>query len=140
MTLKDLDLNPTKPPAKVDPLEGLNDEQLLQLRNRIDARLTVDIDQLNLTEELGLQFRAAKLLLANLQDADDVPANQKAQVFNSVSAMLTKIIEQREFVYSAERLKRFEAALLKTLEQAGSAEQRAIFFDLYSEFLGAKGA
>lgn len=138
--LKNHNLNPSKAPEKFDPLTGLDDDGLLQLRNRIDSMLTIDIDDLNLTEELGLQFRAGKLLLAKVQEDAEVPANQKSQVFNAVSAMLTKIIDQREFVYNAERLKRFEAAVLKVLEESATPEQRATFFDLYAEFLGAKSA
>lgn len=140
MSLKNHSLTPNKPAEKADPLANLDDAGLLELRNRIDARLTTDISQLNLTEELGLQFRAGKLLLAKVQEDAETPANQKAQVFNSVSAMLTKIIEQQELVFNAERLKRYEAAMLKVLELCGTAEQRAIFFDLYGEFLGAKSA
>lgn len=140
MSLKNHSLTPNKPAEKVDPLADLDDAGLLKLRNRIDARLTVDIGQLNLTEELGLQFRAGKLLLAHIQEDDETPANQKAQVFNSVSAMLTKIIEQQELVFNAERLKRYEAAMLKVLELCATEEQRNTFFDLYGEFLGAKSA
>lgn len=137
MTLKNHSLDVPGRAKKEDPLEGLDDNALLALRNRIDSLLTVDIDALNLTEELGLQYRAGKALLASL--GDDTPANQRAQVFNAVSAMLTKIIEQRKMVASAERLKRYEAAFLKTLEALADDTARAVFIDLYQEFLDDRG-
>lgn len=139
MTLKDYALSSGKKEEAVDPLAGLDDNGLLALRNRIDSLLTTDIGQLNLTEELGLQFRAGKALLAVVQEDDETPANQKAQVFNAVSAMLSKIIDQRQFVFNAERLKRFEAAILKTLEAIEDENAKHVFFDLYAEFLENRG-
>lgn len=137
MSLKKHSLEATQKVEKVDPLSGLDEHELLALRNRIDSLLTIDIAALNLTEELGLQFRAGKALLASL--GDETPANQRAQVFNAVSAMLSKIVEQRGIVANAERLKRYEAAILKTLEAYPNSEARAAFIDLYAEFLNDRG-
>lgn len=138
MTLKDYSLTQAKPKPAADILDGLDEAELLALRHKIDLRLNIEISNLNLTEELGLQYRQGQALLQSVQNDKDVQANQKAQVFNSVSAMLEKIIKQQDIVYSAERLKRFEVAILRVLEKL-PPESKQVYFDLYSEYLGDKG-
>lgn len=131
-------------PAKtiVDPLAGLDEEALLSLRQKIDLKLRVDLAHMNLAEEIGLQYRAAMILLDSVQDDKSVPANQRAQVLNSVRTTLSDIIKQQKIVYSAERLKRYESAFLKVLDKLGDLVEpaardtlRHTFFDLYGEFL-----
>jgi hypothetical protein len=134
MALKDYSMNKGLD-TKADPLDGLDDRQLIALRLRLDKKLNLDLSQLDLAEELGMQYRAGQLLLASVQDDKEVPANQKSQVFNSVSAQLEKIVKQQKVVYNAERLKRFESALLKTLELAGTDDMKRRFFDMYGDFL-----
>jgi hypothetical protein len=132
MSLKDYSLKGQT--DKVDPLEGLDDSQMLALRMRLDKKLNLDLTKLNLADELGLQYRAGTILLASVQDDNGTPANQRAQVFNSVSGMLEKIVKQQKIVYSAERLKRFESAFIKVLEDL-PLESKRKFFDMYGEFL-----
>jgi len=121
-------------PEPIDLLEGLDDKALLVLRGRIDAKMKIDLSRMNLAEELGLQYKSGMALLTDVQADKETPANQKAQVFNSVSKMLQDIIKSQKIVYSAERLKRFEVALLKVLGQLPGASART-YFDLYGEFL-----
>lgn len=135
--LKNHSLAPSNVAAKTDPLEGLNQEQLLALRTCIDLRLNTDLSKLNLTEELGLQYRSGMVLLQSVQADKDVPANQRAQVLNSVRATLSDIIKQLKSVYSAERIKRHEAAILKVLENLPT-ESKRMYLDLYGEFLAQK--
>lgn len=132
--LKDHSLRNTPAAPTVDLLAGLDDKALLALRRRIDGIIKVDLARMNLAEELGLQYQAGMDLLTAVKDDDETPANQKAQVFNSVSKMLQDIIKSQKIVYSAERLKRFEAALLKVLGKL-PADSARIYFDLYGEFL-----
>lgn len=134
MALKDL---PMKKGAatQADILAGLDDEQLLALRHRLDKKLRLDLTKLNLAEELGMQYRSGMTLLASVQDDSDTPANQRAQVFNSVGAMLDKIVKNQKIVYDAERLKRFESAFLKVLDLLGTDEMKRRFFDLYGDYL-----
>jgi hypothetical protein len=134
MSLKNHSLQPVKPEAKADPLEGLDERGLLDLRAKIDSKLKVDLNRINLAEELGLQYRSGMAMLVEVQTDKDVPANQKSQVFNSVSKMLSDIIKQQKVVFSAERLKRYEVAFLKVLGQL-PPESARIYFDLYGEFL-----
>ena len=139
MTLKDYSLKqPEAAPDPVKLLDGLEDDVLLRLRAMIDKKLDIDPRSMNLADELGYQYRAGKTLLASIQaDNASVPANQRAQVFNSVTMMLEKIAKQMKGVYDAERLKRFEAAFMKTLEDMPDKSKRK-FFDLYGEYLTAE--
>lgn len=137
MTLKDHNLSAGKPAPKAklgDIIADMTDEQLLSLRQKIDMKLKVDLSRLDLAEELGLQYRGAMVLLDSVQDDADIPANQRAQVLNSVRTTLGEIIKQQKIVYNAERMKRLEAAILKVLQQM-PPESTRIFFDLYAEFL-----
>lgn len=135
----------TKPSEKLDKgdalsalLVGLNEADMLSLRRKIDVTLKVEIKDLKLTEELGLTYRQGQVLLDSVVDDGDVPASQRAQVFTSVNAMLEKIIKQQEIVFNAERLKRYEAAFMKVLEEL-PAEARTRYFDMYGEFLSDRG-
>lgn len=138
MTLKSYSLKQPEAAPGISLL-GMSDAALLSLRHEIDVKLKIEIKNLNLTEELGLQYAQGKQLLSDVQADDDTPANQKAQVFNSVGAMLDKIIKQQKIVYSAERIKRFEVAFLKVLDKL-PPESKEVYFDLYGEFLDDKGA
>lgn len=133
MAIKDYGLKASEK-VVVDPLEGLDDQELLTLRHRLDKKLKLDLTQLDLAEELGMQYRSGMILLASVQDDKETPANQRAQVFNSVSSMLEKIVKQQKIVYDAERLKRFESSFLKVLQDLPEASKRK-FFDLYGEYL-----
>lgn len=139
MTLKKHSLAPAAAQADdlalmIAGIAELDDKDLMTLRHELDKALRLDVNKLNLAEELGLQYRAGMTLLASIQDDKDVPANQRAQVFNSVGGMLDKINKQMKIVYSAERLKRYERALLKVLEDLPD-ESKRVFFDLYGDFL-----
>ncbi len=123
---------PAKP--KFDPLAGLTDEDMISLRTQIDLRLKTDLSRLDLAEEIGMQYRSAMVLLQSIQEDTSVPANQRAQVLNSVRSTLSEIVKQQKGVYNAERLKRYESAFLKVLQKL-DPEMTRVFFDLYGEFL-----
>lgn len=138
MALKDYGGLAAKPASKGVDLKALiadlSEEELLKLRHEVDKKLQIDPRMLNMADELGLQYRSGMALLNSIQDDKDVPANQRAQVFNSVGAMLEKIVKQQKVVYDAERLKRFEAAFMKTLKSLPE-EQQKLFFNLYGDYL-----
>ncbi len=137
--MKDFSLKaPDKPPTVSSELrlllEQLSEQELIDLRHELDSRLMLDLGALNLAEELAIQFRQGKNLLNEVQGDKDVPANQKAQILNSVRAMLSEIIKQQTDVYSMERLKKYEVAFVKCVKLL-TLESREAFFDLYGEFL-----
>ncbi len=122
-------------------LDGLNESQLLDLRVEIDSRLHIRIADLDLTEELGLQYQMAKILLSQVQTDKDIPANQRAQVFNTVREQLTQIVKMQEAVWNMERLKRYEAAFKKSVETFRNYDDNRattmmeVFMDLYGDYL-----
>lgn len=139
MTLKDYSLKPAA--AATDPVDlilaqlgTLDEEGLMRLRGEVDKKLALDPRNLNLADELALQYRMGKFLLTAITEDKQVPANQKSQVFNSVNASLEKIMKQMKVAFDAERLKRFEAAFMKVLVELPEPDRRR-FFDLYGEYL-----
>jgi hypothetical protein len=136
--MKNYDLQKKDVEVELKPLSEMSDEEMLDLRNEIDSRLNIAIADLNLTEELGLQYRQGKVLLSSIQNDKTTPANQKAQVFNSVGAQLGQIVKMQSDVFSMQRLKKFEIAFIKAAETLPQAAKEA-FFDLYGEYLKDKG-
>jgi hypothetical protein len=124
--------------VKQTSLADMDEEQLINLRNEIDRHLKLEIKHLNLTEELGLQYRQGRKLLERAHNDKEIPTNQVSSVYTAVSSMLEKIVKMQEAVYSMERLKRYEAAFLKSIETL-PPEGKEQFFDLYGSFLDNKG-
>ena len=137
MALKNhkLSSNPEDPLNDIlNRVEALSEESMLRVRNMIDQHLKTNIADLNLAEELALQYRQGKRLLTDAQSSKDSPLNQQAQVFNTVQAQLEKIIKLQQAVYSQERLKRYEVAFMKCSELL-PLDARKRFFDLYQDYL-----
>lgn len=141
MTLKSHSLAQERKPAPMSAvnlllpeIEKLSESELSDLRHEIDLRLQLDLGQLDLSDELALQFRSAKALLHEVQGDKTIATNQKAQILNSARAMLSDIVKQQESVWSMERLKIFEVAFIKA-SRLLTGEARDAFFDLYSRFL-----
>ncbi len=128
-------------PKPANRLDGLNESQLLDLRVEIDSRLHIKIADMDLTEELGLQYQMAKILLNQVQTDNSVPPNQRALVFNAVREQLTQIVKMQETVWSMERLKRYEAAFKKSVETFKNYDDNRanammeVFMDLYGDCL-----
>lgn len=146
MTLKDHSLKQEPKPVKVSPvdllipqIENLSEAELADLRHQIDLRLHLDLSKLDLSEELALQFRQAKALLHEVQGDNQTPVNQKSQLFNSARAQLSDIVNQQKDVWSMERLKKIEAAVVKACNLM-TEEQKAAFMDLYGVYLKAPDA
>lgn len=137
--VKPADIEDPIPPAMRAMLNQMSESELMSVRHDLDLRLAISIEQLNLTEELSLQYRQGKTMLDRVVNDDQVPANQVAQIFNSTQAQLEKIIRLRAQIFSQERLKRFEGAFLKVLELAATDEQRVQFMEMYGDFLKDKG-
>lgn len=117
--------------ASVSDLDHLSVEDLLDLRGQIDRRLpATSLADLNLETELVLQLQQIKHLYAAVSDERDVPANQKAQIANSLTAIISNLSKLQQELYTSERIKAIETALLKALEiMPADAKQR--FIDVY---------
>ena len=114
-----------KPSATPPEEQGFTDraldaytlQELLDLRARIERRLPArSLRELDLEAELALQFAALQQLQNSVIDDDDTPANQKAQVANSLSAALVNLVKLQGDVHSSERMKRIESILIDTLK------------------------
>lgn len=93
-------------------------EQLLIYRDEITQCLpATSLSELNLEQELLLQFHSIRALQTNVLDDDALPLNQRAQVANSVASTLNKLVEMQSAVYSAERFKGVENAMIRTLNK-----------------------
>ena len=129
MALADFKLHAPKPPSTVSTL---NQADLLQKRDEIDALLTeISLKDVNLTKELMIQLKKAKLLQGEAGQDRDTPFNQRAQVQNSLNATMQSLAKLQASVYSSERNKRLELALAKTLKEFPALQEA--FLARYTE-------
>lgn len=94
----------------------------------------VDLGDIDLGQELADNLTAARQLRLDLNQDFETPANQKAQVMNTITAILTSLVKLQTDLYAAQRLKDLEAILITTLQTLPEAQQDA-FFKLYEERL-----
>ena len=126
-------LNRPKPIA--DSLEHLNEEELLDLLERIVVLLPASqLKDIDLEKELVLQYRQAKYLQQVVIDDTNIPSNQKAQVMNSVASSLQALVKMQSDFYTFERFKKLETILTRLLNQ-WPEEQTKEFFERYEREL-----
>ena len=92
------------------------------------------LQDIDLAEELVLQFMRVKdLQIATLSDTS-TPANQKAQVANAVSGVLTQLTKLQTELHTAERVKLLENQLILALKEFPELSDR--FLGEYERVLG----
>lgn len=96
-----LDHEPPKPPADDRPA-------MPELKIR-------SLDEISLMEEVLEQLAHAKRLRDYIATDYETPANQKAQVNNSCASLIAHLAKTQIDLYSAERMKKMEACLIKCL-------------------------
>jgi hypothetical protein len=112
-------------------LDSMKLDELLALRDEIDAKLpSTAIKDLDLSQELVFQFLRGKQLQTTIAQDENVPANQRAQIANSVRAALTELVKLQQSMYGTEQCRRIEAALAKALRTLPEEAQR-VFYDAY---------
>lgn len=89
---------------------------------------------LDLDAQLYTTYAKAKNYLAEIQNLEDTPANQVAQVFNTISGILKEIVKMQTDLYSAERVKKLEAAMIQAIKLAPKEAQEE-FFKEYEKIL-----
>ena len=92
------------------------------------------LKSLDLDAELYNAYAKAKNYLADVQSDDQVPPNQVAQVFNTISAILKEIVKMQTDLYNAERVKKLEAAMIQAIKLAPEKSQKA-FLEQYEAIL-----
>lgn len=117
-------------------LDNLSVEDLLNLRSEIETRLpSTKLKDMDLEKELVLQYHKMVQVQARVAEDARTPANQLAQVGNSVAATLQQLVTMQTKHHTSERLKEIEARLIKALNKV-PAEYLREFFDWY----GSEGA
>lgn len=130
---------PSGPQTKL-AIEKLDLEGLLELKCRIEAMLPpTKLAELDLEGEVVMQYHRAKALMTTVVADEATPANQKAQVANSCASVLDQLIKMQTRLYSAERVKALEAALIKALKTLPS-ETQALFIETYEKIYATSQA
>lgn len=110
-------------------------ETLLQYLDEIKAVLnSTSLVEMNMEEELVLQYRAVKALQGRVIDDLETPANQRAQVANAVASSLARLADLQMTIYTSERFKRIETLLIRHLRKLPE-DMAAQFLDDYEELL-----
>lgn len=100
-----------------NPLAVMAPADLRKLRREIDGLLPVDtMATLNLEAELVEQYNKTKGLMNEVLDDEETPANQKAQVANSVVGALGQLVKLQEDLKRQETLKIMEACLIDVVK------------------------
>lgn len=134
-------MSPYTPHTESNASTGLEN---LDLYKKPDAKILTGIpddykplSELKIDDELAKIYSQATSFLANI-GYTDTPANQVAQVINTISTILKEISKTQTDLYNAERSKRIEAAVIQAIKVAPK-ESQDIFFDEYERILkGAK--
>lgn len=90
------------------------------------------LSELDLDHELLQQYKAASDTYEAIK-AGNTPANQKAQLLNTITTILTGILKLQTDLYNAERLKKLESTLIATLKDF--PELREPFLEKYKKAL-----
>lgn len=109
-------------------LSVLPESELRRVKFFIDQRLPQDgVESMNLEIELVNQYNTVKDLQDETLADDDVPANQKAQVANSVASTLAQLIKLQEDLRREETLKIMEATLIECIKTLPEETKTAFF-------------
>lgn len=96
--------------------EPPKDDKPQRVRVLVDIKAQ-SLSELDLDQELLQQYKDAKQLFKDIELDDLTPMNQKAQIMNSITAILTKIVENQTALYDSERVKLIESILIDVLKQ-----------------------
>lgn len=92
--------------------------ELVNFYDEIRAALPpLTLSETNLEEQMLLQYHTLRELQSEVIDDGDVPANQKAQVANTVSSSLGKLADMQDRMYTTERFKFIENTLIRHLRK-----------------------
>jgi hypothetical protein len=112
-------------------LSVLPESELRRVKFFIDQRLPQDgVESMNLEIELVNQYNTVKDLQDETLADDDVPANQKAQVANSVASTLAQLIKLQEDLKRQETLKIMESTLIEVMKMQPEPIKKE-FFETY---------
>ena len=113
--------------------------ELIRFRDEITRELPpIELSKVNLEEEVLLQFHSLRELQSAVMGDDDVPVKQRAQFANTIGATLKTLGDLQIALYSSERFKQIENALIRQLDKLPE-ELAASFLDAYAKILAKYG-
>jgi hypothetical protein len=93
-------------------------DELVRFRDEITKHLPpLELKDLDMEEEVILQYHTLRSLQGNALDDTDFPLNQRVQLANSVNSCLAKMTEIQNELFSSERFKRIENVLIRQLSK-----------------------
>ena len=104
--------------------------QPTQRQTHIIQQHPTSVSELSLEAELVVQYSKTRQLMDDTLNDSETPANQKAQVANSVVSALAQLIKLQEDLKKQETLKIMEGVLIEVL-QTLPTEVRDKFFTEY---------
>lgn len=96
----------------------------------------VKLADLDVGSELLAQYKIARNLMHTVEYEEGVPLNQKAQLINSLNALVGTVLKQQTELHNMERLKTLEQVLIDTLKLF--PDLKVAFLKAYKEALEAK--
>jgi hypothetical protein len=98
--------------------EHMSVAELVAMRDEIDTHLPArSLKDVNLEQELLIQYSLVKELQANVIHDDMIPANQRSQVAAQVAATLQQMVKMQTEFYNAERFKAVENVMIKAIRK-----------------------
>jgi len=113
-------------------LDAYSEAEKIALFNRLQSLLPVAIGELNLETEIILQLHLAKAMQSEAKTSS-APLNQKAQVANTITAILRQLVDMQAILNTTETIKKIERILLETLEKFPKLQES--FLKLYNDNL-----
>ena len=114
-------------------LTVFSNSDLLTLRDQINEKLK-DLGSIDLVTELVGQFTRTKAILEEIEDDHDVEPQKKAAIINACSSMLKQLTAAQKELYSTERVKKIERAIIVSIKDL-PVKNRQRFLDEYEEAL-----
>lgn len=122
-------------PAPAILIDKMTIPELIKLRDQITRRLPpLTIAEMDLEEEMLLQFHALRAAQNDVIGSEEVPVNQQAQIANACGQQLKALADKQSEIYTSERVKRMEKTLIRLLNKWDSAQAEA-FLDAYEKEL-----
>lgn len=106
--------------TKLQPVNWdlLSEAELLSCHDEVMKRLPpTKLSEMNLEHEVMLQFYTMRNLQTSVMDDEDTPVNQRAQVGNAVGAILNRMTELQNTLYTSEIFKMIEGAMIRQLKK-----------------------
>lgn len=108
---------------------------LVAWRDQITAVLPpLSLAEMNMEEEVLLQYHSLRALQNDVLGDEAIPLNQRAQIANSVTGALTKLVDMQSSVYTQERFKAIEGLMIRHLNRL-PAEAAEAFIAEYEKYL-----